>query len=72
MNIFVLIKTSSEDEDERRLHQDECLLRCFFISWLMLSQSATVNNSANPFIGMREIRKSEDLAIISIQMAAKV
>ena len=23
-NIFVLIKTSSEDEDERRLHQDEC------------------------------------------------
>ena len=25
-NIFVLIKTSSEDEDERRLHQDECLL----------------------------------------------
>ena len=26
MNIFALIKTSSEDEDERRLHQDECLL----------------------------------------------
>ena len=23
-NIFVLIKTSSEDEDKRRLHQDEC------------------------------------------------
>ena len=26
VNIFALIKTSSEDEDERRLHQDECLL----------------------------------------------
>ena len=25
-NIFVLIKTSSEDEDKRRVHQDECLL----------------------------------------------
>ena len=30
-NIFVLIKTSSEDEDERRLHQDECLL-----GWLLM------------------------------------
>ena len=26
VNVFVLIKTSSEDEDEKRLHQDECLL----------------------------------------------
>ena len=26
VNILVLIKTSSEDEDEKRLHQDECLL----------------------------------------------
>ena len=25
-NILVFTKTSSEDEDERRLHQDECLL----------------------------------------------
>ena len=25
-NMFALIKTSSEDEDKRRLHQDECLL----------------------------------------------
>ena len=25
-NILVLTKTSSEDEDERRLYQDECLL----------------------------------------------
>ena len=26
MGVFVLIKISSEDEDEKRLHQDECLL----------------------------------------------
>ena len=25
-NIFVLIKTSSENKDERRLHQDKCLV----------------------------------------------
>ena len=31
----------------------------------MLSQSTTVNNSVNHFIKMREIGKSEDLAIIS-------
>ena len=29
-NIFVLIKTSSEDEEERRLHQDGCLLGCSY------------------------------------------
>ena len=28
-DIFVLINTSSEDKDERRLHQDECLLGRF-------------------------------------------
>ena len=38
----------------------------------MLSQSATVNNSVNHFTKMREIRKVEDLAIIVIQMAAKI
>ena len=38
----------------------------------MLSQSATVNNSVNHFIKMREIGKVEDLAIIAIQMAAKI
>ena len=31
----------------------------------MLSQSTTVNNSVNHFIKMREIGKSEDLAIIN-------
>ena len=31
-NIFVLIKTSSEDEDERRLHQDECLVGLYCVS----------------------------------------
>ena len=35
------------------------------MTWLMLSQSTTVNNSVNHFIKMREIGKSEDLAIIS-------
>ena len=39
---------------------------------LMLSQSATVNNSVNHFIKMREIGKVEDLAIIAIQMASKI
>ena len=38
----------------------------------MLSQSATVNNSVNHFIKMREIGKLEDLTIIVIQMAAKI
>ena len=27
-----VLKTSSEDEDERRLHQDECLLGCFLVN----------------------------------------
>ena len=27
-----VLKTSSEDEDERRLHQDECLLGAFYKS----------------------------------------
>ena len=45
MNIFVLIKTSSEDEDERRLHPDECLLG----GWL-----STINNVAN---GARKLEK---------------
>ena len=38
----------------------------------MPSQSGTVNNKVNHFIKMREIGKFEDLAIIFIQMAAKV
>ena len=38
----------------------------------MLSQSGTVNNSINHFIKMREIGKLEGLAIIFIQMAAKI
>ena len=38
----------------------------------MLSQSAMVNNSVNHFIKMIEIGKVEDLAIIVIQMAAKI
>ena len=38
----------------------------------MLSQSATVSNSVNHFIKMREIGKLDDLAIIFIQMAAKI
>ena len=44
----------------------------FVLTWLMLSQSAKVNNSVNHFIKMREIGKLEDRAIISFQMAAKV
>ena len=44
----------------------------FVLTWLMLSQSAKVNNSVNHFIKMREIGKLEDRAIIFIQMAAKV
>ena len=38
----------------------------------MLSQSGTVNNSIDHFIKMREIGKLEGLAIILIQVAAKI
>ena len=39
-NIFILIKTSSEDEDKRRLHQDECFLGSYSIP-----SHVTLNNS---------------------------
>ena len=45
--------------------------RAFVITWLMLSQSATENNSVNHFIKKERIGKFENLAIIFIQMAAK-
>ena len=38
----------------------------------MLSQAAMVNNSVNHFIKKWEIEKFEELAIIFIQMVAKV
>ena len=42
------------------------------MTWLMLSQSATVNNSVNHLMKKkREIGKIEDLAIIFFQMGAK-
>ena len=44
----------------------------FVITWLLLSQSATVNNSVNYFIKMREIGKFEDHAMIFIQVTVKV
>ena len=48
VNIFVLMKTSSEDEGERRLHQDECLLsyiRYFIYSDFMWRHVCAICNS---------------------------
>ena len=50
-NIFVFIKTSFEDEDERRRHQDECLLGSFVINYPR-NQSDDGLENRNVFLGI--------------------
>ena len=57
-NIFVIIKTSSEDENERRHHQDECLLGTSYVnSQLSNSSSSKISTSLQDDPNILTIKK---------------